>query len=273
MSRKRITQIFPFLIPFRTWQRKQFFYLKMRFDKNSYARAITDSLLPYTLYETSSVLINENSGFDRQYQLNKVHNLKLAARTLNRIIIAPDEVFSFWQLVRQADRKEKYKDGLNFVNGKIVGSYGGGLCQLSNMLFTLFLHSPLTITERHGHTTLSFPPAQPDALCGVDATVHEGWLDLKARNETDNTFQIIISFDEQYMYGRILSKAPADTDYSVYNGSVSYTRKDGRLYQNADVCRSETDRITGEEKRCTLYVNQCEIAYELPNSVLTENIK
>lgn len=267
MSRKRITQIFPFLIPLRTWQRKKCFYLSMRFDKNRYAKTVTDTLLPHTLYETSSVLINENSGFDRQYQLNKIHNLKLAARTLNRVVIAPDEVFSFWQLVRQADKKEKYKDGLNFVNGKIVGSYGGGLCQLSNMLFMLFLHSPLTITERHGHTALSFPSAEKEELCGTDATIHEGWLDLKVRNETDNTFQIVISFDEQHMYGRILSKAPTDMDYSIYNGSVSYTREAGCIYQNADICRLEKDRVTGEEKRMTLYVNRCRIDYELPDSV------
>lgn len=242
----------------------------MRFDKNRYAKTITDELLPYTLYETSSVLFNENSGSDRIYQLNKIHNLKLAARTLNRIVIAPNEVFSFWQLVRNADKKEKYKNGLNFVNGKIIGSYGGGLCQLSNMLFLLFLHSPLTVTERHGHTTLSFPPTEADTLCGIDATIHEGWLDLKALNETDNTFQIIITFDEQHMYGRILSKAPIDTEYSIYNGSVSYTRQEGKLYQRTDVRRLERNIATGSEKRMQLYVNQCEIAYELPDSVTIE---
>lgn len=267
MSRKRVTEVFPFLIPLRTWQRKKCFYLKMLFDKNRYAKTITDNLLPYTLYETSSVLINENSGFDKIYQLNKVHNLKLAARTLNRITIAPNEVFSFWQLVRNADKKEKYKDGLNFVSGKIVGSYGGGLCQLSNMLFMLFLHSPLTIIERHGHSTLSFPPAEPDSLCGIDATIHEGWLDLKVKNETDNTFQIVISFDAQRMYGRILSKNSVDVEYSIYNDSISYTRQNDNVRQNADVWRLEKNRITGEETKNQLYVNQCKIAYELSESV------
>ncbi len=34
MSRKRITQIFPFLLPIREWQRKQFCKISNYFDKN-----------------------------------------------------------------------------------------------------------------------------------------------------------------------------------------------------------------------------------------------
>ncbi|MCM1039193.1 MAG: glycopeptide resistance accessory protein VanW [Roseburia sp.] len=280
MSRKRITQLFPFLIPLRTWQRKKCFYLQMRFDKNRYARTVTDTLLPYTLYETSMALINENSGQDRIYQINKVHNLKLAARTLNRITIAPGEVFSFWQLARRADKKEKYKDGLNFVNGKLIASYGGGLCQLSNLLYILFLHSPLTVIERHGHTTLTFPPADTGPVCGIDATIHEGWLDLKARNETEHTFQIVISFDEKNVYGRILTDDEIMTEYEIYNAAVSYRRQSGKVYQTAEVWRKERDRLdtssnetlhtSKNEKNILLYVNQCEIAYNLPDSIYIE---
>ena len=143
MKRKRLTQVFPFLLPIRKWQRKKLFYLEMLIDGNKYAKNKSGALLPNTVFETSSLMLNENSGFDMKYQINKVHNLKLAARTINKVIIEPNETFSFWQLVRWADRYEKYKDGLNLVDGKIVGSYGGGLCQLSNMLFWLFLHTPL----------------------------------------------------------------------------------------------------------------------------------
>ena len=124
-------------------------------EAGTYLEGVADDTQPvsYThldvykrqVFETSSLMLNENSGFDMKYQINKVHNLKLAAKTINKVIIEPKETFSFWQLVRWADQHEKYKDGLNLVNGKIVGSYGGGLCQLSNMLFWLFLHTPLTI--------------------------------------------------------------------------------------------------------------------------------
>lgn len=265
MPRKRLTQIFPFLLPIRKWQRKKLFYLKMKLDKNKYAKIKSEALLPNTVFETSSLMLNENSGFDMKYQINKVHNLKVAAKTIDKLIINPNDTFSFWQLVRFADRYEKYKDGLNLVDGKIVGSYGGGLCQLSNMLFWMFLHTPLTVVERHGHAALSFPSTTEDLPCGTDATINEGWLDLKVRNDTDNIFQIEISFDDRFMYGRILSQAPVSIEYKVFNSKVFYVKKEEKNYQIATVCRSETDRVTGVQTEKELYTNKCEIAYELPD--------
>lgn len=126
-DRKRLTQIFPFLLPLRKWQRKKLFYLEMLLDGNRYAREKSETLLPNVVFETASLMLNEKSGFDMKYQTGKVHNLKLAAKTIDKVVIAPNEVFSFWQLVRRADRQEKYKEGLNLVDGKIIGSYGGGL--------------------------------------------------------------------------------------------------------------------------------------------------
>ena len=270
MSRKRVTQIFPFLIPLRKWQRKRLFYLKMSFDKNRYAKKISGELLPDTVFETSSLMLNENSGYDMKYQFNKVHNLKLASDTINGVLIKPGETFSFWQLVRYADRYVKYKDGLNLINGKIVGSYGGGLCQLSNMLFWLFLHTPMTITERHGHAVESFPSTTEELPCGTDATINEGWLDLKVYNDTENTFQIDIRFDKSFMYGRILSKDKVNMKYRVYNSKVSYVRKNNVMYQLAGVCRSETNTETDGTCEKELYLNQCEIGYELPENACIE---
>ena len=51
----------------------------------------------------------------------------------------------------------------------------------------------------------SFPNPDKSSLEGIDATISSGWLDLKVKNETNNIYQIDISFDEDYMYGKILS--------------------------------------------------------------------
>jgi len=272
MPRKRLTQLFPCLIPVRKWQRKKLFYLKMNFDRNKYAKQKLEKLLPFEIFETASLMVNENSGFDLKYQYNKVYNLKLAAKTINRIIIKPHETFSFWRLAKSADKHVPYKNGLNFVEGKIVGDYGGGLCQLSNMLFWLFLHTPLTITERHGHTVLSFPSTTEELPCGIDATIYEGWLDLKVKNETENTFQIKISFDEQYMYGSIFSNKPLDVEYEIYNQEVSYFRKNKKIYQSAEVWRTKMDKYSQYKENNRLYCNQCEIAYTLPENIEVEEL-
>ena len=90
----------------------------MRADGYRYAQRKSEKILPNLVFETSIPMLNGNSGFDMKYQFNKVYNLKLAAKTIDKIIIEPEETFSFWQLVRRADRYQKYKDGLNVINGK-----------------------------------------------------------------------------------------------------------------------------------------------------------
>lgn len=208
MKRKRLTELFPFLLPLRQKQRKFLFYLKMKFDKAIYSHTKEEGLLPHLIFETHSLLINPNTGYDIRYQYNKVHNLKLAVMTMDHILIRPGETFSFWQLARYADRKERYKDGLCLVHGEIQGVYGGGLCQLSNLLYWLFQHTPLTVVEHHNHAKHSFPVPESGVPSWVDATVSEGWLDLKVKNETNATFQLDFTFDEDNLYGCILADRP-----------------------------------------------------------------
>jgi vancomycin resistance protein VanW len=40
---------------------------------------------------------------------------------------------------------------------------------------------------------------------GIDAAVAEGWLDLKVRNDTAHTFQLLVSVDSHSMKGVVLS--------------------------------------------------------------------
>lgn len=147
MGRKRVTQLFPWLLPLRKKQRKLCFYLGLRLDRNHYSSKQIETLSPYRLFETTCLMYNHETGFDMKYQENKVFNLKLAAKTINNLIICPGETFSFWKLVRYADKDTPYKDGL-VADGKLQTLPGGGLCQISNLLFWLFLHTPLTIIER-----------------------------------------------------------------------------------------------------------------------------
>ena len=266
MSRKRLTQIFPFLLPFRRFQRKLFFYGKMRFDGNQYARTLSEEIFPFKIFSAESPLINKNSGYDVKYQYNKAFNLKLASARLNRLIIEPGEVFSFYQAIRGADKKEPYRDGLHLVNGKIVAGYAGGLCQLSSMLYWLFLHTPLSVTERHGHGKEDFPPTAENLPAGVDATVSEGWLDLKIKNQTNTRWQLIMDFDETHMYGEIRCDSPVAEEYEIYNTGICYYEKDGHSYQRAAVNRRIRNLSNGTCSDQVLYVNVCEIGYPVPES-------
>lgn len=70
MPRKRITEVLPFLLPLRKWQRKKLFYLKMQMDGSRYAKSKAKALLPYKVYETSylSMFITVISRWITYYQ-------------------------------------------------------------------------------------------------------------------------------------------------------------------------------------------------------------
>lgn len=265
MARKRLTQLFPWLLPLRRKQRKLCFYAKMRFDGVRYAGEQREDRLPHRMFESACPMRNRDTGFDMQYQENKVFNLRLAARTLDGLVIAPGETFSFWNRVRSADREQPFREGLAEVNGRLVTQRGGGLCQMSNLLFWVFLHSPLTVTERHGHSVKDFPEPPSDAPLGVDATVSEGWLDLRVRNDTDAAFQIGVSFDGEHIIGTLLRESDDGLDYLVKNGEVRYCRRNGRIYEEAEVLRLARERATLREVSAgVVYRNICEIGYPLP---------
>lgn len=254
MKRKRLTQLFPWLLPLRVKQRKLFFYGRMRFDKNRYATAISANPLPHRFFSADFALYNADTGFDMVYQHNKVYNMKIAAEALNGLLIKPGETFSFWNSVRRADRHTPYKDGLIVINGELTTERGGGLCLISNLLFWLFLHTPLTVTERRTHMVKDFPTAPNTGPDGVDATIREGWLDLKVRNDTDAAFQIKFDFYRDHVTGKILSDKAAERDYVITSGTPRYYRKSGKIYEQVSVYRDDT----------LLYENLCQVGYSLP---------
>lgn len=265
MTRKRLTERFPRLLPLRRKQKIFCFYLKMRMDGVRYARRRSRERLPEPLFESRCPMINPGTGFDLRYQENKVHNLKLAAGKLDGLLIGPGEVFSFYQAVRGADRETPYKEGLAEVNGKLTTEYGGGLCMLSNLLFWTLLHTRLTAAERHGHREKEFPEPESDAVRGVDAAVAEGWLDLKLRNDTRTTYQIGVGFEDDCIVGRVWADSPADLGLRVFNGPVRYRREGGAVWELAPVLRQGR---SGPAE--TLYVNRCRIGYPLPEGTEIE---
>lgn len=268
MKRKRITQIFPLLLPLRRAQKKFCFYTKMFFDRNRYARTQASETLPNCIYEAKTQLFNENTGFDMKYQENKVFNLKLASVPVNGILIRSGETFSFWQLVRFAEKNGRYKDGLALQDGKLVTVAGGGLCHLSNFIFWLFLHTPLTIIERHPHQVKDFPSPDESEPDSVDATVSEGWLDLKVKNDTNMNFQIELSFDKLYLYGRILTEQAFNSRYDILNRDKRFYKKAGKVYEKVSVCRQKIDLGTEQvQSESRLYTDVFEIGYPLPEEI------
>ena len=265
MKRKRLTEIFPALTPLRQKQRRLFWFTKMYFDGNRYARTQTKEILPYEQYSYTCTMINPDTGSDLAYQYNKAENLKIASAPLNGLLIRPGETFSLCLAIRDADRKTPYKEALVVVNDRLTAARGGGLCQLSNMLYWTFLNSPLTVTERHPHRMRDFPDPTMKLL-GSDATIVSGWLDLKVKNTTDHTYQIVITFAGERMCTALYTDDPETVLYMFRNEGTVYSRVDGHIYEDTDVLRYDTRT----KKETRLYRNHTEIGYPLPEGTVIQ---
>lgn len=128
---------------------------------------------------------------------NKVHNLQLAARSIERIVILPGEVFSFWKTVGNPSEANGYKAGRNIVNSVLREATGGGLCQLSGIIYHTALLSGLAIVERYNHTIDIYAEEDRFTPLGADATVVYGYKDLRIRNPFSTPVRFTFSFGEE----------------------------------------------------------------------------
>lgn len=145
---------------------------------------------------------------DMWLQHNKVRNLHIASRKVNGIIVMPGETFSFWRLVGNPTRRKGYVEGMVLFYGKVGTGVGGGLCQLSNLIYWMTLHTPLTVAERYRHSYDVFPVSGREQPFGTGATVAYNYLDLQIENRTRHPYQLVIDVTDTHLVGEWRSTAP-----------------------------------------------------------------
>ncbi|MES2690000.1 MAG: VanW family protein [Bacteroidota bacterium] len=116
------------------------------------------------------------------YFENKVHNIQLGFSQINGLTLKPGEIFSFWHLIKQPTERNNYRLGRNIVANRLSADYGGGLCQLSSIIYHISLISGLHIIERHNHSVDIYKEHERFTPLGADATVVYGHKDLRVQN-------------------------------------------------------------------------------------------
>ena len=110
----------------------------------------------------------------------RTHNLRLAMGMVNQKVIRPGERFSANAVIGERLEEKGYKSAPIFLEGEVVPSTGGGVCQVASTLYNAALLAGLEITERNKH---SFPSSYVRE--GFDAAVNWPDKDLKFTNNTD----------------------------------------------------------------------------------------
>jgi vancomycin resistance protein YoaR len=125
--------------------------------------------------KVSSFTTTFNAG-----QTSRVHNIKTLAGSLDGNLLAPGQVFSFNGTIGPRTAAKGYREAPAIVNGELVPSLGGGVCQVATTLFNAIFFGGFKVVERHNHSFfISHYPT------GRDATVSWGGPDLKFKNDTD----------------------------------------------------------------------------------------
>lgn len=185
---------------------RKFLWIKMN---KHFASEYGNGLLPFKYFEHKTILLRKLKDVDMWMQQNKVVNLKIAAKKVNKILIRPGEVFSYWKLIGKPTKGKGYVDGMILKNGTFEAATGGGLCQLSNLIFWMTIHTPLTVVERHRHGYDVFPDSNRTQPFGSGATCFYPYKDLMIKNNTEDTYQLIINVGEEYLEGQWrVSKKP-----------------------------------------------------------------
>ncbi len=113
------------------------------------------------------------AGAHQTLEAGKRHNVRLAATAFHGVVITADRPLSFWRTLGPATAARGFTWGMELRSGCAVPAIGGGLCLLSNALFTLAVQQGWQILERHGHSM-----ALADATA-LDATVAFPHVDLR----------------------------------------------------------------------------------------------
>ena len=250
-------------------------HIKNILSKEKFAKEKNTEPLPVTIYKHNSLIRRRLGNVDMELQENKAVNLSLAAPQINGIIIKPGETFSLWSLVKKTTEKKGYKEGLTISSGKTTKGIGGGLCQLSNLIHWMILHSDMEITEHHHHDGLDlFPDYKRVIPFGTGTSIMYNYLDYRFKNNTNITYQLIIYTTDEYLCGELRADNKQIYKYHIIAENTFFSKEEDGVYRNGEVYQEKIDPITGNKLvRKLIRKNHAKVCYDTKNLDLVDLTK
>lgn len=233
--------------------------------RTRFAKERSKMALPAVVYRHNSLIRRTLGVADPLLQENKAVNLAIAAPKISHILIRPGETFSFWQLAGRCTAKKSYKEGMVIENGQVGRGIGGGLCQFTNLIHWIVLHTPLTIVEHHHHDAVDlFPDFGRQVPFGTGTSIFYNYVDYRFRNDTDLTFQLVVWVDEKYLCGELRADRLPSVKYHVAVQDEAFVQETDGFYRTGKIYRRAIDRDTGNMVSCELLKeNHARVMYTL----------
>ena len=189
-------------------------------------------------------------------------NVTNACELIDGFTLYPGEEFSTLNEITPFSTANGYYAAASYLNGKVVDSLGGGICQVSTTLYNAVLKAELEVTERYNHSMIvNYVDPSADA-----AIAESAGKDFKFINTTDAPV---------YIEGIIKDK---QITFNIYGQeSRNADRKVTYVSEVIEVINPTTDIITADPGHAIGYVvvNQsAHIGYKAKLwKIVTENGK
>ena len=241
-------------------------------SKEKFAKEKSNEKLEVVIYKHNSLIRRRLGNVNMELQENKAINLSLAAPKINGILIKPGETFSLWTLVKRASKSKGYKEGLTISSGKTSSGTGGGLCQLSNLIHWMILHSDMDITEHHHHDGLDlFPDYNRVIPFGTGTSIMYNYMDYRFKNNTDLTYQLIVYTTDEYLCGELRANRKQTYKYHIVAENTFFSREKDGVYRNGEVYQDKIDPKTGKRiTRKLIRKNHAKVCYDTSNLDLVD---
>lgn len=242
--------------------------------RNCYSKKLDDNNLKYCVYKHKSLIMRKLGNNDLVLQENKKVNLRLAAPKIDGILIEPGQTFSFWQLVKKCSKEKGYLDGVTISNGKVTPGTAGGMCQMTNLIHWMVLHSPLEITEHHHHHKYDiFPDYKRQIPFGTGTSIMFNYLDYRFKNNTKDTFQLNISVTDQYLQGELRVDKQQDRSYHIVERNSQFIKEGNDYYRCNEIYRKVIDKRTGNTLDDQLIIkNKSLVLYKCEEILINDKV-
>ena len=215
-------------------------------SKTRIAKTKSGVELPFLIKKHNSLMRRKLNNVDAHLQENKAKSLGIAAPKVTNILIKPGETFSFWRLVGKATKRKGYLEGVIISNGAAKSGIGGGMCQFTNLLHWMFLHTDLEIAEHHHHNGLDlFPDFKRQIPFGTGTSIAYNYLDYRVKNTTNKLYQVIVYTNEEYLCGQVRCSAPMSTKVHIREEDACFYERDGEMMRHNKIYRKVVDKVTG----------------------------
>ncbi len=148
-------------------------------------------------------------------------NVANGAQLINGCTLYPGDEFSAYESVSPFSEANGYYMAGSYLNGQVVDSLGGGICQVSTTLYNAVLQAELEVTERYNHSMIvTYVDPSADA-----AIAESSGKDFKFVNNTEHPIYIEgITTPEKQITFTIYGVETRDSNREVIYESVVLER-------------------------------------------------